>query len=187
MSYDEFAQNFKDHPVPELIKGLFQYAEELGAFFAGTFEIYMEEQGEADLNAWFGEVDYRKDGTTLLAFAHDGVHSFYCYWLYPGKTIKDAPIVYLSSEFEGSTVIANDAAEFLSLLATNRDYSNYGNGEGSHFNDPEEDYEEESADFCAWLKEKHNILPAENPDKILETAKENHPDFQAWLGKVLEG
>ncbi|MCP4155698.1 MAG: hypothetical protein GY757_48685 [bacterium] len=185
MSYDDFAKNFKDHSIPDMLTDLFDFASKKETFFAGSFELFRDEQGLDDLNAWFDDDDHSKDGTQLLPFGHDGLHSLYCFWLYPGKSIKDAPIVYLSSEFEGSSVIANGTDEFLTLLASNKDYSGYVDELGNHFIESEEDCEEENQEFGIWLNEKHGLLAAKSPDSIMMESKKKHPNFHQWLDRIM--
>jgi hypothetical protein len=164
-------------PVPPILGKLAERSEATAGLLSCDFEL--TPNGESDSYYWF-------DGREAAAkqfqiFGFDGMHSLYGYWLYPGRTLADAPIVYLNGEGVENTVLANNLEEFLALLTLGEEAVGLYNGWG------------ESADSCHgipefrdWANEEFGIVPPANPKEIVETARRSHPDLDAWINRLIQ-
>lgn len=165
--------------LPPLLASLCNYWDVHSVFFSGSFEI--DEDRYDSVKDWFRGIE--AGWSRIKPFGIDGIHSIYALWLHAGSDLNSAPIVYLSGEGEGTTILAGNWEDFLAILASNREWEPFD----QDFLEPSEENEDENADFRAWLKETHGILPAKNPLALMKKAKAAHPDFQAWLSSVIPG
>src|SRR5262245_26440492 len=114
MRIEDLRKNFPaDVALPAALVRLLEYQNSVHHFYSGSFEL--DHQGAMSVLYWFD-----KDVQTASQFAifgHGGDGSLYGYWLYNGRTIENAPIVFLGSEGVGNTLLANTFEEFLALLA----------------------------------------------------------------------
>ncbi|MBL8022185.1 MAG: ankyrin repeat domain-containing protein [Leptospirales bacterium] len=166
-------------PLPPLLASLCNYWDAHSVFFSGSFEI--DEDPYGTVKDWFRGIE--AGWSRIKPFGIDGIHSIYALWLHESADLNSAPIVYLSGEGEGTTVLAGNWEDFLAILASNREWEPFD----QDFLESSEENEDENADFCAWLKETHGILPTKNPLSLMKKAKAANPDFQAWLGEVIPG
>ncbi len=171
---DDLKKHFGKYKIPSMLQELAKYFDKYPQFFAGSFEVSADKFGS--VKAWFRE---NKNHNKVLGFGIDGVGSVYGLWLCNNDNPEDAPVVYLGSEGEGSGVIASTLVEFLSILATNRDWEPFDKA----FTDPEESNEEENKKFRMWLEGKFQIKPAKNPLQIVKKSRKSFPDFMKWAGK----
>jgi hypothetical protein len=101
--------------------------------------------------------------------------------LYDGKTIADAPIVYLNGEGDQNTILASSLEEFLAFLTLGEEAVGLFNGWGES-TEPCHGIEE----FRAWAKDEFGILPPANPREIVERARAAHPDLDAWVNQLIQ-
>lgn len=159
-------------PLPNLLVQLCAYSEQSDGFISCDFEL--TDSGAEDVLAWF-------DGNTAAAqqfiiFGSDGMHSLYGYWLYDGRSLAQAPIVYLHGEGVYNSVLANSLAEFLGLLALGKEMPGMV------------DAWDATAEPCAnvaayrsWLDKELGIHPPADGRAIIEHARKEHPDLNAWI------
>ena len=109
----------------------------------------------------------------IFAQTHDG--SLFAIW-------NDGPIVYLASEFEGTSVIANSVGELLGLVAYGSDSftldMQYVDGDewGGCDKAPEG-----LKVFRTWLKDDLQIEPPASPREVVLKARSQHPDLVQWF------
>lgn len=169
----ELKSRFAPYQLPELLGSLADYWDKNSVFFSGSFEVSADPYDM--LEAWFrGAEAGRKQ---IRIFGHDGVGSLIGLWFYEGRTAAEAPVVFLGSEGEGNTILADDMAGYLSILAANRDWEPLDRA----FTEPETSNAEENEEFRQWLSREHGIKPAADPMKVMKGARKNHPDFAKWL------
>ena len=114
MLLEQFRTNFPpDSEIPALLIQLLDYQNMSTDWYSGRFEL--TGYGAHDTVAWFdGDAEV---AAQFVPFGAGPDGSSYCYWLYPGRSLATAPIVFLGSEGVGCTVLTNTAEEFLALLA----------------------------------------------------------------------
>lgn len=170
LSRTEFQKNFPAGTNPPyLLLRLFDYQNEIDDFFSGHFEFVVE--GADSVLTWF---DGDKDAASqFVPFGQDSDGSSYCYWLYDGRKLEQAPIVFLGSEGVNNSVLADNTRDFLSLLAVGYDEL------GFPFRQVEET--DNLLHFRSWLKREFNIMPPENGERLIEIARAKHPDIEKWM------
>lgn len=177
-THEQLKSKFAPYRVPKLLGALADYWEKHPVYFSGSFEVDHDEWD--GVREWFrgNEAGWSR----VRPFGHDGIDGLFCLWFYEGRTADDAPVIYLGGEGEGTTVLADNFAEFLSLLATNRDWEPFD----KDFCEPEENDEKEHKAFLKFLA-KHEIHAAKNPLAAVKAARKKHPDLDAWLSQVRPG
>jgi hypothetical protein len=170
LSRANFQKNFPaDTDPPCLLLRLLEYQNEINDFFSGHFEFAAA--GADSVLSWFdGDPDA---ASQFVPFGQDSDGSSYCYWLYGGRKVEEAPIVFLGSEGVNNTVLAENTRDFLYLLAVGYDEL------GFPFRQIEET--DNLLHFRSWLEREFNIVPPEDGDKLIEKAKANHPDLEKWM------
>lgn len=131
------------------------------------------EHGPQIADAWFPDDPEAAQQFLIFAENHDG--SVFAIW-------DDGPIVYLASEYEGTSVIANSVAELLGLVAYGSDTFTID----IQYADKEEwqGCEEESEGLFAlrtWLQENLQIVVPESPREVIRKARSQHPDLVQWI------
>jgi hypothetical protein len=164
--------------APQLLVNLLKYSRKSGGFVSCDFEI--TDSGGDDALAYMGGNE--EAAKQFLIFGVDGMHSLYGYWLYEGRTLETAPIVYLNGEGVGSTALANNLEDFVSLLALGKEAVGMleawdSSSEPCRNNDK----------FRAWLEAEAGIKPPKNPNQLVEKARKAHPDLQAWVEEKQAG
>ena len=173
---DELLRSFAEHPVPGALLELWSFQEELGEDYSGDFALVAD--GREALLAWFSG---RRDlASQFVVFGADRAKSLYGFWLYPGRTLETAPVVYLNAERCDNTVLTSNLKDFLALLTLDRDEPGMLGlwGErlevtGGHLR------------FVDWLKERSKIERPEDPGKLVADARAAHPDLDAWVEDTL--
>jgi len=160
-----------DEPLPNALVKLCEYDEQSAGSISCDFEL--TDTGQHKLGRYFGDEEL---ASSFAVFGADELLSFYAFWLYDGRALADAPIVYLSGEAAGSTVLANTFEEFLGLLALGR--PNVG---------LVADWDK-AAELCAnavtfreWLSSELGIEPPPDPDAVVDAAKKAHGDLASWI------
>jgi hypothetical protein len=172
-TYKELKKSFGKYAVPNMLKELCDYWDENPYFFAGSIEIQPDDYNT--VKDWFGDIE--EGYSKVLPFAIDGAGSMIGFWLYgDGMTPDSAPVIFLSSEGSGSTVLADNISDYMVMLTANRDYIPF-DGE---FYDYEEEQKEESDEYRKWLKSKFDLDPVDDPDPLWKRAKLRHPNFEEW-------
>jgi hypothetical protein len=165
-----------DDPLPQPLLRLCEYDEQADGSISCDFEV--AEASARKLGLYFGDEQL---GSSFAVFGQDELLSFYAFWLYEGKTLADAPVVYLSGEAEGTTVLANTFEEFLGLLGLGRESV----GNVGQWDDAAEPCANAVA-FREWLKSELGIEPPADPAAVVAAAKQAHPDLAAWIDERQE-
>lgn len=106
--------------------------------------------------------------------------STYAFWRHSNFSIEKTPIAFLGFNWAGNTILTNTLYEFFQLLSLGVDHLGYA----VHFSPEWIDYistSDETLYFRAWLQSELNVLQPKDPIKIIEEAKNNHPDFGKWI------
>ena len=176
---EKLEKKFLPYKLPEKLKSLADYWDKNTEFFSASFEVDSDEYDSAA--AWFRE---KKEGySRVRVFGIDGIQSLYAFWILDETDIEKCPIVYLGGEGEGTVVFAENFDDFLSILASNREYEPFD----KEFMEEEESNTKENKKFRKWLKDTYNILPAKNPLSLMKKAQKKFPGFQKWLKTVIPG
>jgi hypothetical protein len=178
---------FGSHAVPALLEKLAAFEDRnKDVFYAPEFELHFtpetQERGAA-FDAWFGGKPWRDGSSDLVHFGSGAAASPIALWMHSNRSIEEAPVVYMDSEGVGTSVMADNLREFLSLLATNRPFYGVRNGE-PEFGEPSEDTAEHNARLREWLRDSFGIEAASDPIALVNAARAKHPDFNAWIRGV---
>lgn len=167
-SLEEFRNNFGIYQIPDALEALFVFDAPPREWYSGRFELaaiskenLLDHVKEDHLSQFFG-------------FGHDGNYSLYALWRYKEVPLDDAPVVYLNSEGEGSTILANNILEFFTLLA--RDESPIF-GKYSEKDDRAIKHTVRNQEFREWLEQRYHLRPAENPNDVIRQASRQHPSL----------
>jgi hypothetical protein len=79
--------------VSDRLRELLTFQNRSREWYAGYFELTEWEYGNA---AWFGGDTDAANQFVVFGSGPDG--SLYALWLYPARTVADAPVVFLGSE-----------------------------------------------------------------------------------------
>jgi len=141
--------------------------------------------------SWFNNdiSAYFEDEFIEIAGESDG--SSYLLWYYP-KLIGEPPIVYLTSDGDGST-IAPSMTEFICLLANSGDFYPRGKKSKDIWTKLHPDYLEviQDSDPVAYkgrmkrMELAKTTLSCNSFSNILKNFKK-HPNFHEWLNKAIE-
>ena len=175
MTKTEFCQNFRGSIVPPVVLALLDFQESVGDWYSGRFEL--AGSGPDTAVAWFDGDTEAASQFTLFGHGSDG--SSYGFWVYDGRSLDNAPIVFLGSEGVGCTVLADNFEEFLSLLAVGDEEMGFG---APFLTEPQQPSAGLIA-FRRWLSEQCGITAPTHPAAIIAHAVRKHPDLQAWLEK----
>jgi hypothetical protein len=175
MELAEFQRNFPPAvPVPERLQRLLEFQNRSHEWYSGYFELIGWQYGDA---AWFGG-DTAAAGQ-FVVFGHGPDGSLYAFWLYPGRTLSDAPVVFLGSEGTACGLLADNLDEFLELLATGAEELGFavsaGDVSAPHSPAPR------LSEFRRWLRESFGINAPPDPLTVVAAARSRHPDFGSWL------
>jgi hypothetical protein len=181
METTQFRTNFPaGATVPPLLKRLLEFDSRIKKFYSGHFEL--TDSGAATAVAMF---DGDKDAAAQFAlFGEEVDGSGFGFWLYEGRKLEDAPVVYLGSEGTGWMVLAETLEDFLRLLAIGVDDLGFA-AEYLAFDQPEPPSESLVA-YRNWLKTECGLSQPEDPAALVSAAKRKHPDLQEWLGQWQE-
>lgn len=177
MAIENFIRNFPSgDDIPENILKLYRYQENVKPVYSSDFYLY-DEYWNMELVPPF---DSKVIMSSFVFFGRGGDGSIYSFWCYDGQPLNIAPIVYISSEWDGNTILANSFNEFLALLSLGIDelgYSVTHNPTWHNFTSNQL----EVLDFQRWLKNEIGIVVPTERLRILQKAKRMHPDFDRWL------
>ncbi len=175
LPFEQFRKNFGIHPVPHILQDLLHFQNMTTEWYSDSFELAsISKEG---LKTYFGE-----DTEVLsqfIEFGQDGNGSTYALWLYKDTPLDDAPIVYFNSEGAENTVVADNLAEFLTLLAAYKELllGSYSDG------DEDDPPTQGNREFRTWIREKYQLQAASNPNEIIQKAQKNHPNLGEWIDK----
>lgn len=171
---EQLTRSFPGESIPVALSKLAEYAEGVTDRISCDFELTAS--GDEDLLAWFrGRPEAAKQ---FWVFGKDGMHSLYGYWIYEGRTIANAPIVYLNGEGSDNTVMANTLEEFIALLTLGEESVGLFDAWGQSQR-PCDGIEE----FRAWAKTEFGIEPPKNAREVVEQARRSHPDLDEWIDR----
>lgn len=157
-----------------------QYAE-LGPFQT-EFRVRSESDWPVTLDHCFGSPAWRETGHRFDLVGIEGTGGLFCLWHYPELGSISAPVVFLGSDGEGISVVANDAASFVEVLA--QGYWWFG-AIGSYTRDEENLLQPAFAEFAAHAEAFFGRL-LRPPESVLEAALTQHPNFAAFVAGVIE-
>ena len=156
-------------PPPDLVR-LCEYSEQIDDFVVCDFEL--TDAGREMLLAGYEEHEDLVDRFAI--FGRDGMHSHYGWWRCDDRPLEQAPIVFFSGEGVGTSVLAADFREFLSLLALGKTaigmVDEWDPGECGN-----------TARFREWLRAEFGLGPPEDGLALVERARAARPDLQSWL------
>ncbi len=164
-------------PVPLILRKLAERSEEVRGNISCDFALTAG--GASDVEAWFA--GHEEAAKQFVIFGADRAHSLYGYWLYEGRSLDQAPIVYLNGEGADNTVLANSLAEFVSLLTLGETAVGLFRAWGES-QKPCAGIE----DFRAWAEAEFGITQPSNPAEIVERARKTHPDLDAWVERLIQ-
>jgi hypothetical protein len=175
VTLDELRGNFPTDALPPVrLVELLAFQESSPDWYSGRFEISAWQHGDA---AWFdGDVEAAKQ---FAVFGNGSDGSLYALWLYPGRSVMDAPVVFLGSEGVDCSVIATNFDDFLALLAVGADELGFEAAWGDITSG--ELPAERQGDFRAWLQERYGISAPPEPMDVVRRARAEHPDLEAWI------
>ena len=170
---EQLTKSFPGDSFPNALRKLAEYGEEAADQISCDFEL--TGTGDEDLVAGFRGSPKAKQ---FWIFGIDGMHSLYGYWIYEGRSIVNAPIVYLNGEGSDNTVLANTLEEFIALLTLGEEAVGLIDawGQSKRKCDGIED-------FRAWAKTELGIEPPNNPREVVEQARKSHPDLDEWIDR----
>jgi hypothetical protein len=167
----QFASAFPDRTLPELVRKAFEFVDEEGPFVARGFG--MPAHVQKKLVERVGEAKARQ----LVAFGWDSSNSLYAFWLYPNRTLADAPVVYLDSANAAHGVISGSFEELLLLLAVgHKDV-----GRVTDWTPPAEAPTYDLKTFRTWFETDLGLAAPADPAALIARARATHPDFRGWL------
>lgn len=173
LSLEQFRQNFGRYPIPQLLQDLLEFQNVSNEWYSDSFELaVISKEG---LKTYFGENEELL--SRWIEFAHDGNDSSYALWLYREMPLESAPVVYFNSEGEGNTVVANNLAEFFTLLACDQEMVL---GEYPE-TDNDNEHTEMNQAFRVWIRERYQLEAVTHPNEVVQKAKRHHPDLQEWI------
>jgi hypothetical protein len=176
MTETDFLANFPQGvSVPSLLMRLLAFQNESQEFYSGHFEL----SGGGPENMRAGFDGDEQAASQFAVFGQDSDGSSYGFWLYDGRNLVNAPVVFLGSEGVHCTVLANTLEVFFSLLALGVNELGFA-ASWNDFSAPTE-LPPKLVAFRCWLKDEFDIVPSENPSEVIASARRNHPDLQAWL------
>ena len=175
VTLDELRANFPpDARPPVRLVELLAFQEASRDWYSGRFEMSAWSYGDA---AWFdGDVEAAKQ---FAVFGNGPDGSLYALWLYPGRSVADAPVVFLGSEGVHCSVIATNLDDFLALLAASADELGFEAAWGE-ITAGELPVKRQS-EFRTWLQERYGIAAPANPMQLVERARAEHPDLEGWI------
>jgi hypothetical protein len=177
MEFEEFRRNFPSRDtVPERLVQLLEFQNRSRDWYSGDFELVSWPFGYA---VWFaGDC---KAAEQFAVFGKGGDGSLYAFWLLPGRTPTEAPVVFLGSEGTDCGVLAGNLDEFLGLLAlgaTDLGFkASWGSLVSPSVSTPHE------MEFRDWLKRSFRITAPIDPMGVITAARKSHPEFETWLQK----
>lgn len=175
MNEMEFQQNFPAGvQVPELLRQLLRFQNQSNDWYSGHFELVQWKFGDA---VWLAGDREAAAQFIVIGSGPDG--SLYALWLYPGRTVDNAPIVFFGSEGTDNGLLAGSLRDFLSLLAMGADELGFEVSWGK-VRQAEPPAERLSA-FRDWLNTSFAILAPPSPEAIVAAGRAAHPDFGAWI------
>jgi hypothetical protein len=117
MDEHEYQLNFPPGArIPALLFELLRFENRSVEWYSGHFQSTTWKYGNA---AWCGGNRQAAEQIAVIGRGPDG--SLYALWLYPGRTLDDAPVVFLGSEGTDNGLLADSLREFLAPLAVGAD------------------------------------------------------------------
>lgn len=170
-------------PVPEL-NLLKAFQDEVG------YESYAEGFGLDDFGDRSGlEAGWSKDPeflARLTPFARaTGGGSFYALWHVDSRAdLATLPIVVFGDE-GGQHVVARNLRELFQLLAYDTEIT-VDWDEAYYYRSDDQGHSDSHGEFVAWLAEKFDLSPVDDPDEVMAVAQSEFGDsFTVWSNAYL--
>jgi hypothetical protein len=180
MNLTTFQRNFPPGVrMPDRLRDLLEFQNRSSDGYSGSFALSAWDFGYP---AWFdGD---RAAAEQFVVFGQNADGSLYTLWLYKGRIVADAPIVFLGSEGADCGLLADGLDEFLALLVVGADELGFAVSWGGEFASrrPAPRLKE----FRSWLWESYGIAPSPDPMAVVAAARSRHPNFDAWLAEWVE-
>jgi hypothetical protein len=175
-----FQRNFPPGvAVPDRLARLLEFQNRSRDWYSGYFELCAWTYGDA---AWFDGDSTAAEQFAVFGKGPDG--SLYALWLYPGRTVSDAPVVFLGSEGTDCGLLADDLEAFLGLLALGVEELGFAVSWGQVLRPEQPTHRLD--EFRTWLQDSFGIITPKNATVLVATARSRHPDFGAWLSAWFE-
>lgn len=180
MTRDKFRRNFPPDSWPVRLVELLAFQEAVPDWYNGSCWLGSLEYVDAEY--FSGDSEAAKQ---FVVFGSGPDGSLYALWLYPGRTLETAPVVFLGSDGGNCGVLAAGLNDFLALLAFGAD--ELGRQVPSSEIAPSDELEsseepwERQREFQVWLQQQYGIeVPAE-PMELVRRARSAHPDLDLWI------
>lgn len=154
---------------------------ELGPFQV-EFRIRSEDDWPVTLDYWFGSPAWRDSGHAFDLIGVDSTGGLFCSWRYPGLGDAPPPVVFLGSEGEGISVVADNVASLVEVLAQGY----WWFGALARFTRDEEYLVQPAFDGFAAAARLFIGRPLRAPDDIVAEAIATHPNFAAFVAKTVD-
>jgi hypothetical protein len=174
-----FQKNFPPEArIPDMLRELLVFQNKSRDWYSGYFELDKWLYGNP---AWFGDASAAEQ---FAVFGQGPDGSLYALWLYPGRTVDDAPVVFLGSEGTDCNLVAGDMREFLELLALGADELGFE----IHWGEIQVKNKQAPrlAEFRDWLGTNFEVKPPLDPLAMVRDSRLRHPDFEKWMQSWLE-
>jgi len=168
LTIEQFRTNFDPYPVPRLLEELLAFQNISQEWYSLGFELNVVKRSSLKYHIVAEAIPQ------FFGFGQDGNQSLYALWRYKEMPLDETPVTYLNSEGEGSGVLANNLAEFMTLLA-------YGTepilGVYPDRAEANEDvkYALRNQEFRKWLEQRYHLHAAEYPNDVVQQARNRHP------------
>lgn len=169
MDLEELRPNLPVGEIPRLLALILEYQNRNGDDTICRADFQVFPLGRESLHHWCHGHSLEESQFAVFGTTAEG--SLYAWWLYPGRTLGDAPIVLLDCDVDDSRVIAGSLADFAGLLAAGWDTLDFGD---------EAERASDIARFRAWVEALGIAIPADRR-AAQEAARRAHPDLKAWL------
>lgn len=185
MNITNFKSNLGLTEIPSELEKLINFQNDLSGFecYSQGFGVLIDDK--SGLATWSEDSAFLD---RLLPFAQaNGSGSFYTFWNDgTDKPLNQMPIVVFGDE-GGVHVVAENLLQLLHQLTYDTEIS--VDFDSVYFYKDEDDYEESEylPDFLQWLKTEFDLDPVQNPDDLIEKAKEKYQDqFNLWAGQYYD-
>ncbi|MBT29931.1 MAG: hypothetical protein CMO01_09755 [Thalassobius sp.] len=184
MEISEFKKAFRHKPIPEILIGLLNFTNTIAIddWFSQGFEFEVDEENYM-LKTYSLEEEFL---TSLIPFAlADGTGSVYAFWLKNKEnSLENTPIVAFGSE-GGYHIISESIDDLLKILTFDTEVY-VDHDDVSYFKSEDDEPSKFIKEYQNWLLENYQISATNNPDEIVQKAREKYQkEFEKWMNKFL--
>lgn len=168
LTIEQFHANFDPYPVPRLLEDLLEFQNISQEWYSLGFELNVVKRSSLKHHILAEAIPQ------FFVFGHDGNQSFYALWRYKEMPADETPVIYLNSEGEGSGVLANNLAEFMTLLAYGTEPILGIYPDQAEANE-EIKYALRNQEFRVWIEQRYSLYVADHPNDMVQQARQRHP------------